>query len=345
MIKVGVAGLGRMGMLHLLNCLKIDGVTVVAAADASKKSLKKAMSLGIKNVYEDYHDLLSHHSEIDAVVISLPNFLHLESIRLSLEAGMNVFVEKPLANTVEECREIVSAANKAERTFMIGHVMRFTEAIEKMKSSTDSGLIGNIEVVTIEEVINGPFSHPRKPAPISDWWFDSRKSGGGVLIDLGYHLIDLYRFFAGDAKVIFSCLDHKFNLPVEDSAIVLLGSDNSSTKGIINAGWYQQTVFPKYNFRTILHGTAGYISSDDLVPHNLYLHAAKEGTKNILRRMVGKKIRPLSYTYFNEPFYKELTHFFECVRTNSKPLISAEDGLKTIEVIQEAYAKFGNIKA
>jgi predicted dehydrogenase len=123
---------------------------------------------------------------------------------------------------------------------------------------------------------------------------------------------------------------------------VLLGSENSSTKGIINAGWYQQTVFPKYNFRTILHGTAGYLSSDDLVPHNLYIHAVKEGTKNILRRMVGKKIRPLSYTYFNEPFYKELTHFFDCVRNNSKPIVSAEDGLKTIEIIQEAYSKFRN---
>ena len=150
-------------------------------------------------------------------------------------------------------------------------------------------------------------------------------------------MIDLFRFFAGDSHVIFSSLDHKFSLPVEDGAIVILRSSDSSSKGIVNVGWYQQTVFPKYNFRAILHGAAGYVSSEDLIPRNLYLHAAKEGAKNILRRAVGKKIRPLYYTYHYESFYKELMHFFDCIRHDSDPCVSAMDGLKTIEVIQEAY--------
>jgi predicted dehydrogenase len=220
---------------------------------------------------------------------------------------------------------------------MVGHSMRFVDAIEKMKENLDKGIIGPLEVATIEEVINGPFSHPRVPAPVSDWWFDPKKSGGGALLDIGYHMIDLFRSFAGDSKVVFSCLGYKFNLPVEDGAIVILRSSNSSAKGIINVGWYQQTIFPKYNFRVILDGNAGYMSSDDLVPHNLYIHAVKEGAKNLLRRIVGKKIRPLSYTYYYESFYKELAHFFHCVKNDSDPLVSAMDGLKTVELIQEAY--------
>ena len=337
MINVGVIGLGRMGMLHLMNCMRIDGVNVVAVADSSKRALKKAESLGVKSLYENYHDLLNHSSEIDTVVISLPNFMHFESIQLALDAGLNVFAEKPLANTVEECNEIVKSVQKSGRKFMVGHVLRFTEAIEKMKQSLDAGLLGNLEVVTVEEVINGPFAHPRNPAPVSDWWFNPQKSGGGALIDIGYHMIDLFRFFAGDSHVIFSCIDHKFSLPVEDGAIVILRSSDSSPKGIVNVGWYQQTIFPKYNFRAILHGAAGYVSSEDLMPRNLYLHAAKEGTKNILRRAIGKKIRPLYYTYHYEAFYKELLHFFDCVRNDSTPSVSAIDGLKTIEIIQEAY--------
>jgi predicted dehydrogenase len=150
-------------------------------------------------------------------------------------------------------------------------------------------------------------------------------------------MIDLFRFFAGDGEVIFASLDHKFSLPVEDGAILILRSKEDSAKGIINVGWYQQTIFPKYNFRVILHGNAGYMSSDDLVPHNLYLHAAKEGMKNLLRRITGKKIRPLSYTYYYESFYKELAHFFYCVKNDSDPLVSAMDGLKTVKLIQEAY--------
>ena len=339
MINVGVIGLGRMGMLHMMNCLQIDDVKIVAASDTSKKALNKAKFAGVDKLYTDYHDLLNHSSNMDAVVISLPNFLHFESIQLALEDGLNVFTEKPMANTVEECRKIVKLVEGSDRKFMVGHCMRFMEAVEKMKKDVDKGLIGNLEVVTIEEVINGPFAHPRVPAPVSDWWFDPKKSGGGALFDLGYHMIDLFRFFIGDSKIIFSCLDHKFNLPVEDGAIVILRSSNSSAKGIINVGWYQKTIFPKYDFRVILHGNAGYLSSDDLVPHNLYFHAVKEGTRNLLRRIVGKKIRPLSYTYYYESYYKELAHFFDCIVHDSDPLISATDGLKTVKLIEEAYEK------
>jgi predicted dehydrogenase len=339
-LKAGIIGLGRMGMLHLMSCLQMDNVKVIAVADPSKKALKSAESLGVNSFYTDYHDLLDHSSDMDVVVISLPNFLHFESIQLALEANLNVFTEKPMANTVEECQKIANLAGNSGRKFMVGHTMRFVEAIEKMKEKVEKGFLGNLEVITIEEVMNGPFAHPRNPAPVSDWWFDPKKSGGGALLDIGYHMIDLFRFFAGDSRIIFSSLDYKFDLPVEDGALVILRSSDSSTKGIVNVGWYEQTIFPKFNFRVILHGNAGYLSSDNFVPHNLYFHAVKEGTKNLLRKVVRKKIRHLSYTYYYESFYKELRHFFDCVENDSDPLVSANDGLKTVALIQEAYEKF-----
>jgi len=326
-----------MGKLHLMNCRLMDNVKVVAASDPYKKALSKAKSAGVDRLYTDYHDLLNHSSNLDAVIISLPNFLHFGSISLALEAGLNVFTEKPMANTVEECREIVKLVERSGRKFTIGHCVRFIDAVEKMKERVDKGFIGDLEVATIEEVINGPFAHPRVPAPVSDWWFDPKKSGGGALLDLGYHMIDLFRFFVGDSEVIFSSLDHKFNLPVEDGAIVILHSSNSSAKGIINVGWYQKAIFPQLDFRAILHGNAGYISSDNLIPRNIYFHAIKEGTKNVFRKVVGKKIRPLSYTYFYESYYKELQHFFDCIMYDLDPSISVTDGLKTIELIEEAY--------
>jgi predicted dehydrogenase len=341
MIRVGVIGLGRMGMLHLMSCLKIDGVQVVGVADASKKGRAKAKALGIDRTYEDYHDLLNHPSEMDAVILSLPNFMHFESVKLALEGGLNVFAEKPLAPTVAECSEIVRLAGKSGRKVMVGHVMRFEKAMEIMKKKLEEGYVGDLEVATIEEIINGPFAHPKVPAPVSDWWFDPKKSGGGALLDVGYHMLDLYRFFAGDSEVTYSYLNYRLNLPVEDGAIILLQSNGSCTKGIVNVGWYQQTVFPKYNFRTLLHGTAGYLSSDDLIPKNLYTHAVKEGLKNILRRVVGRKVRYLSYTYHYEAFYKELVHFFDCVQRDLEPAVTAVDGLKVIELVQACYARGG----
>jgi predicted dehydrogenase len=119
----------------------------------------------------------------------------------------------------------------------------------------------------------------------------------------------------------------------------MLRSTDSSAKGIINVGWYQQTIFPKYNFRVLLHGTAGYLSSDDFIPRNLYVHALKEGMGNMLRRVSGRRIRFLSYTYHYESFYKELQHFFECIRKDTDPVVSATDGLRIVEIIQEAYEK------
>jgi len=343
MVNVGVIGLGRMGMLHLMSCLNIDGVKVVAASDPSTKALKKARKLGVNVLYEDYRDLLSKNSEVDAVVISLPNFLHLESVRLALEAGLHVFIEKPLAKNVEECREIVRLVEKTGKKLTVGNVLRFEEGIIKMKETLNSGSIGSLEVVTLEEIINGPFSHPRNPAPVADWWFDPEKSGGGVLLDLGCHLIDLFRFFVGEeCEVDFSSLEYFFNLPVEDGAIVMLRSSNS-VRGIINVGWYQKTVYPQFDFNIMLHGNSGYLSINDFRPKNLYTYAVKEGTKNILRKLTKRKIRPLSYTYHYEGFYKELVSFFECIRNDSAPVVSAIEGMKTIELIEQAY-EYGNSK-
>jgi myo-inositol 2-dehydrogenase/D-chiro-inositol 1-dehydrogenase len=338
MVNVGMIGLGKMGRFHMMTCLQLDNINLVAAAEQSKRALARAKSVGIDNLYADYHDLLNHPSKMDAVIITLPNFLHFECIQLALEAGLDVFVEKPMANTVEECREIVKLVEKSGRKLMVGHCMRFIDAIETMKENKDKGRIGDLEVVTLEELLNGPFAHGLIPTPIPEWWFDPKKSGGGVLIDMGYHLIDLFRFFTeGECRINFCCLDYKFNLPMEDAAIVVLESCDSSTKGIINTGWFQKSVFPEFNFRAILHGNAGFLSSENLAPKNIYIHAIKEGTKNLLRKVIGKKIRPLSYSYYYTQYYKELKHFFNCVKDDSNPSVSATDGLKTIELIEEAY--------
>lgn len=342
MIKVGFIGLGQMGRMHLVNCMHIEGVTVVAAADPSKKVLNKAKALGVTNLYTDYTELLDKRcNDLDAVIISVPNYLHFETIKLSLENGLNIFVEKPLAVNVQQCKEIVRLAQDSGRKFMMGHNLRFVPAVETIKENLNRGVIGNLEVATMEEILNGPFSHPRVPRPVSDWWFDPQKSGGGVLMDLGCHMIDLFRFFTEeDAKVVFADLSYKYNLPVEEGATIILSTENSSIRGIINVGWYQRSVFPKYNFRAILHGDSGYLSTEELIPRKIYVHAAKEALKNILRRATGRKLRHLSYTYYWESYYKELTSFFDSIERDADTPTTAVDGLKVVQVIEDAYKLF-----
>jgi predicted dehydrogenase len=342
-VNVGIIGLGNMGLLHMYNCHHMNDVVVSAVADSSKRALKKADILKSSHHYTDYRELIDESKNLDSVIISLPNFLHFDSVVRSLEAGLDVFIEKPLASTVYESEEIVRMVEKTGRKLMIGYSMRFVDAIEKMKKSLDEGRIGSLEIVTGESLQNGPLSHGREPKPVSEWWFDPEKSGGGALLDLGSHLIDLFHHFAGDSKVLFSYLDHKYNLPVEDGATLVLQSIKSSVRGIINVGWFQKSIFPKFNFRFILHGNAGYISSEELIPKNLYTHAVKEGIKNFSRRIVGKKIRPLSYTYYYESYYKELRDFFESIKNDSEPSVAAIDGLKTMEIVEEAYSNFNEV--
>ena len=339
-INVGIIGLGNMGLLHMYNCCHMDDVRVDAVADRSKSVLKKVGSLKTPNVYMDYRELIDGSKNLDSVVISLPNFLHFDSITRSLEAGLDVFVEKPLATTVSKSEQILRTVDKTGRKVMVGYSMRFLSAIETMKSELDRGRIGSLEIITGESLQNGPLSHGKVPKPVSEWWFDPAKSGGGALLDLGSHLIDLFHFFAGDSKVLFSHLDHKFNLPVEDGATLVLQSKGSSVRGIINVGWYQRSIFPKFNFRFLLHGNADYLSTEDLIPKNLHAHAFKEAVKNFSRRITGKKIHPLSYTYYYDVYYRELRDFFESTKNGSEPSVSAVDGLKTMEVVEEAYNKF-----
>lgn len=336
-INVGIIGLGHMGLLHMMNSFHIDNVNVVAVADKSKLALKKAKSYGVNNLYKDYRELINKSKNIDAAIISLPNFLHYSSTKLALEKGLDIFIEKPMANSLKEGYDIYKYAKKYGKKLMIGHCMRFLDSIEKMKDAVTEGLLGDIEVLTLEMVINGPFSHPAVPKRVPEWWFDPKKVGGGALHDIGYHLFDLFRFFAGDAELMFSHLDYKYNLPVEDCAIVILRSRNSSIKGIINVGWYQKTIFPRYNFRAIIHGNAGYLSSDELAPKNIYFHAIKEGIKNVFKKIIRKKITPLSYSYYYESYYKELDAFYRCVINDAETPVTAKDGVEALKLINDAY--------
>jgi len=343
MLKIGVVGLGKMGMLHMVNAARFENVVVEAAADASKSRLHNAEILGAKKLFSDFHELLE--LDLDAVIISLPNFLHRESVELALEKGMNVFVEKPMARTTEECMSIVNTAKRSGRKVMVGHVMRFLSTTKAMKKRLDDGNLGQLETVTLEHIVSGPFSYGDVPKPVPEWWFDPEKVGGGALLDIGYHMIDLFRFFAGDCHLLSSHLKHKFNMPVEDTAIAIVQSNNTPASGIIHVGWYQQMMLSRNDMRVILHGDYAYVSSEYFEPNNVYVYALKEGLRNVFRKVGGRRIKPLTFSPHLDAFEQELGHFFNCLEKDVDPSVSATDGLRTVEVVEEAYRRERESKA
>jgi len=316
----------------------MDEINVVAVADKSRNLLSKAEKKGVKKLYENYEELIDKEKDnLDAVIISLPNFLHYDGIIRSFENGLNVFVEKPLAISTSECNDIVAFEENSGRKLMVGYQFRFVDAIQKMKTMLSEGQIGELKYITSEFIANGPLSHGRIPKPISEWWLNPQLSGGGALVDLGTHLVDLYHYFSGDAKVKFCKIDYNMNLPIEDGGTLILESTKYDTRGIINVGWFEKTIFPKFNFRTILHGTADFVSTENLVPRNLYIYAMTEGMKNFFKRVLLKKIIPLNYTYWYSSYYKQMLHFYKAIVGEEEITTNSKEGLKNIETIMAAY--------
>jgi len=330
-----VIGLGRMGKLHFLNASHMNDVKVVAVADKNKRNRKIAEKHHVQ-AYDDYEKLVDSE-ELDAVIISLPNFLKRESIFYATEKGLDIFVDKPLARNLAEAQEIVRKVNAGNVRLMVGVNYRYFDSVQKVKKMLDEGIVGDVVIATSELIMDGPFSHPLVPKPVPEWWFDKEKAGGGALLDLGYHLIDIFNWMFGDLELEFSTLGYRFGLPIEDSATVVLKSTRNGVNGIVNSGWFSKMIFPNFNFRINLNGTVGYVSTDHFAPRNLYLHAIKEATLNLFRRAVGKRVHYLSYTYYYASFFKVLDQFFEAIREDTSIPVSLESQLEVMKAIETVY--------
>lgn len=339
LLKVGIIGIGHMGGLHLLNALRIDGINIVAVADKSKRNRKSVERYHVKT-YDNYNDLIDAE-KLDAVIISLPNFLKKESVFRAAENKIDIFLDKPLSRNFAEGQEIVQKVKKENVRLMVGANYRYFESIQKLKNNLDEGRIGNVAIATSELILNGPISHGLVPTPIPEWWFDKELSGGGALLDLGYHLLDILFWMFGDLQVTYSNLGYELNLPVEDKSTVVLESKNKSTTCIMNVGWFSRSIFPDFNFRINLHGTAGYDSTERYEPRSPKVYAVKEGALNLFRKILRKKLRYLSYTYYYYSFYRILDVFFEHLKQGTELPISLEEELDVMQTIDFVYKQNG----
>ncbi len=339
LLRVGVVGLGKMGKLHFQNALRMKDVKLVAVADKIRANRKVAEKHNVK-AYEDYTQLIDLE-ELDAVIISLPNFLREESITYATEKNLDIFVDKPLARNVAEATRILGKVRKRGVRLMTGVNYRYIESLQKLKTLVDDGRIGDIVIATSDLIMNGPFSHSLDPKPVPEWWFSGKEAGGGALLDLGYHLIDIMNWTLGDLQTEYSNLGYRYQLPVEDEATLVLSSKKSRTKCTINVGWFSKSIPPEFNFRVNFHGTVGFASTDNYAPRNLYIHAVKEATRNLMRKILGMKINYLSYTYYYTSFYKILELFVESIKRDTEIPVSTEEQLEVVNIIEDVYRRHG----
>ncbi len=318
-VKLGIIGLGYIGKVHLRHCLQTENIDVVAVSDLSKRALRNAKEAGVGKTFTDYKQLLKE-PDVEAVIISLPTHLHLPCAKQAAEAQKHIFMEKPIAVNSDEAKEIIAAADKNSVKLMVGYPLRFNEKFGELRARAEKGLLGDVEVAYATYISSGPFFHRadgHSPVPVPEWWWNKELTGGGALVDLGSHIINLMRWFFGEVTDIKCQLNYRFNLDFEDSAVCLAKFD-SGTKVVMTVGWFLQG----YVLRTEFFGTVNH----ELVEHrpgNILLTAAQMLTKGRSK--------------FHQAHFEELKYFADCLLTDSTPSPSGDDGLKDIEAIEKAY--------
>ena len=318
-VRLGIIGLGYVGQIHLGHGLRLANAEIAAVADISAKALNKAKKAGVKTVFKNYEDLLRNPS-IDAVVVALPTHLHLQCGTQAAEAKKHIFLEKPIARNVQEAGQIVSAARKNSVKLMIGYPLRFNEKFRSLKRELNDGTFGDVEIAQAAYISSGPFFHRAEgyaPVPVPEWWFNKELTGGGALIDLGCHIINLLQWYFGEITSIKSCLGYRFNLDFEDSA-TCLAKFKSGTRAVMNVGWFLQG----YQLKVEMYGTVGKAIREHK-PGNAFKTAVQMFTRG--------------YSDFHKPHFDELNYFADCLAHDVSPSPSGEEGLRDLEAISMAY--------
>jgi UDP-N-acetylglucosamine 3-dehydrogenase len=295
MIKVGVVGLGAMGHNHArlysqLNC-QLVGVADVDLALAKEVGEKYRAAY-----YSDYHELLS---KVEAVSIAVPTTVHHAVAMDFLKSGVHCLVEKPIASSLNEAREMIEAAKQNHINLAIGHIERFNPAVVKLKQIVDEGTLGILFVVSTRRV--GP-SVPR----IRDV---------GVVIDSATHDIGVIRYLIGEEPISVFSRVGKLKHVKEDYAIIVL--DFASTTACIEVNW-----FTPHKVRTLVASGSEGIAYLDYIEQKVTVQNAN-----------GVKIEDIQKA---EPLKVEIEDFLRSVMEGNEPAVDGKEGLDILKIALDA---------
>jgi len=291
-MKVGVIGLGAMGRQHTRVYREL-GAELLGIADIDEKLAGEIAGTYGTRAFTNYEQLLDQG--LDAVSIVVPTFLHNEIAMKAISRNISVLVEKPIADTIEKSREIISHARASKVLLMVGHIERFNPAVQKLKEIIDEGVLGDLITLSSRRV--GPFVERVKDI--------------GIVVDIGTHDIDIARYIVGTEPVeTFSKLrgiKHRKG----DCAFIILEFEKVTAS--IELNWFT----PHKVRNLVVTGTKG-IAYADYAEQSITIYNS------------DWKMEPKIQS--EEPLRAELSHFLHCVETGGIPLISGEEGLKTLEI-------------
>lgn len=337
-VKVGIIGTGSISNLHMLGYNELPNVEVYAACDLNEERVKAfGEKYGIRHTFTDYNEMLKME-ELDAVSVCAWNNAHAPASIAALKAGKNVLCEKPLAMSTEEALEMKKAADASGKLLMVGFVRRFGKNTRIMKDFINSGAMGDIYYIKT--------SCTRRCGNPGGWFSDKKRSGGGPLIDLGVHMIDLSWFLLGKPKSVsvsgaaFYHLGPRTNIKaitryvpadpddycdVEDLAVAFIRFENGAVLSV------------ECSFSQHIH-------EDKLT---LELYGTKSGgtfepTIEIASEMNDylvdiKPVYTPDYDIFSANFKSETAHFIDCIVNGTQCQNPVEDGVEIMKLLDAVY--------
>jgi len=252
MVKIGLAGLGKMGLSHFA-IVNSHPETEVAVCDASKLLLDVVGRYTGVQVYRDYDAMLS--AGLDAVIVVTPSRLHAPMVRKALDAGLHVFCEKPFCLDWHESEALAALAAARGVVSQVGYHYRYAGSFREMKRLVEAGAIGRITHVLAEAY--GPVVLKHQGST----WRTERTEGGGCLYDYAAHPINLVNWLFGlPEKVSGTIMTSVFSAATDDAVYSTFAyADGPSVQLSVN--WSDES-FRKMSTKITLTGTGGRISAD-----------------------------------------------------------------------------------
>jgi len=320
-VGVGVIGCGAIAnSAHLPSYFRLPGSKLVAVADLDEERARTAaQKYRAEAWYTDYHDLLGR-SDIHATSICTPPDTHSEITVAAAESKKHILCEKPMALSVSQADAMIDAAETNKVLLMMSYPFRFDPSFIKVSELLRRGTIGK------PFMAHAVFGNTG-PSPTTRFFWDPER-GGGAVLDIGVHVIDLLRWLVGEIKDVSSVTwRSRDGLAVEDNAIVSMTFDDG-TLGTISVSWTYPHVVCKAEFV----GTRGMILAGLSTDLKLSLEATKVGRKLGVITVLTRRKRH---------YLQEIGHFIECVRKGRKPAVNGVDGKRSLETALRGLARTG----
>lgn len=318
-LKIGIAGLGRLGKVHAQNiAFKIPNAELVAACSIMPEELVYAKEvLGVQEVYADYREMLEK-ADIDAVAIVTTSGEHCWQIEAALDAGKHVFSDKPLGVNVEECKLAESAVERhPELVFFLGFMRRYDPSYAYAKQKIDEGAIGTPYMVKATGI---------DPEALVEGAIKFASTSGGIFIDMAIHDIDLMRWYLGSDPVEVYAAGTTFKHPEfkaagDDETGVAMYKCANGAMGFVHVG---RTAAHGYHVETEIIGTEGSLRVSPVPAKNL---CTIYNTAGVVQECVsGFPER------FDESYRLEMQEFIDCVIDGKKPDVTVYDGTKSTQI-------------